>query len=204
METFLSIEKDYIEKNEILEKKSRFLAFAFYVETSEEAEVFLRKLKMEYKDAKHIVFAYRLLSTSRFSDDGEPSGTAGKPILDILEKEGIFNIIVCVVRYFGGVKLGAGPLLRVYANSAKSVLNNLRIYEKCNKTDLCLTFSEFEKLLKRALKENIKLSNTVFGENVTLTAVYPKNVKINLGKATKNEEIYHSFKVKNDDDNKDK
>lgn len=197
METFLSVEKDCIIKNELQEKKSRFLTFCKYVGSSEEAESFYRKLKMEYKDAKHVVFAYRLLTTSRCSDDGEPSGTAGKPILDILEKENVYNIIVCVVRYFGGVKLGAGPLLRVYASSAKSALQNLQVYEKCYQAEIEMTFQEFEKLLKRIQKENIKTFDIRFAERVTLKAIYPVGLKLNLGKVFKQEEIYHSFKVKN-------
>lgn len=197
METFYSVASDCVIKNEIEEKKSRFLTFCKYVETSEEAEAFYRKLKMEYKDARHVVFAYRLLTTSRCSDDGEPSGTAGKPMLDILEKENVYNIIVCVVRYFGGVKLGAGPLLRVYASSAKSVLNNLCVYEKCNKSEIVMNFQEFEKLLKRVQKEDIKLFDIQFAEKVTLNAVYPVDVKMNYGQVVKNEEIFYSFKVKN-------
>ena len=197
METFLSVERDLVVKNEIQEKKSRFLTFCKYVETSEEAESFYRKLKMEYKDAKHVVFAYRLLTTSRCSDDGEPSGTAGKPILDILEKENVYNIIVCVVRYFGGVKLGAGPLLRVYASSAKSVLQKLYVYEKCYKAEMEMTFSEFEKLLKRIQKENIKTFDIKFSEKVSLKAIFPIELKMNLGKVVKKEEIFYSFKVQN-------
>ena len=166
--------------------------------SSEEAESFYRKLKMEYKDAKHVVFAYRLLSTSRCSDDGEPSGTAGKPILDILEKAEVFNVIVCVVRYFGGVKLGAGPLLRVYANSAKSVLNNLYVYEKCFKAEIEMSFQEFEKLLKRIQKEKIKTFDIEFAEKVRLKAIFPVNLTTNFGNITKKEEIFYSFKVKND------
>lgn len=197
METFLSVESDVVIKNEIQEKKSRFLTFCKHVNSSEEAESFYRKIKMEYKDAKHVVFAYRLLTTSRCSDDGEPSGTAGKPILDILEKENVYNIIVCVVRYFGGVKLGAGPLLRVYASSAKGVLNKLYVYEKCYRAEIEMSFAEFEKLLKRIQKENIKTFDIKFAEKVTLTAIFPVGLKFNLGKILKKEEIFYSFKVQN-------
>ena len=197
METFLSVEKDVIIENEIEEKKSRFLAFCKYVETSEEAEGFYRQTKLKYKDARHVVFAYRLLNTSRFSDDGEPSGTAGKPILEIIEKSGVYNVVICVVRYFGGIKLGAGPLLRVYLNSAKGVLKELYVYEKCNKTTLELSFQEFEKLFKRTQKEDIKLFDLSFGEKVCLTAIYPQNLSLNTGKVLKTEQIYYSFKVKN-------
>lgn len=193
METFLSIKDDITQKNEIEEKKSRFIAFSKYVETSEEAEEFYRKLKLEYKDARHVVFAYRLLTTSRASDDGEPSGTAGKPILQILEKMNIYNIIVVVVRYFGGIKLGAGPLLRVYKNSASSVLTDLRVYEKANETRLELTFSEFESLLKQSMKEKIITKDIVFSEKVTLKAIYPKSFNLKIGHELSKKEIFYSF-----------
>lgn len=204
METFLSVDRDIVIKNEIQEKKSRFLTFCKYVETSEEAESFYRKLKMEYKDARHVVFAYRLITTSRCTDDGEPSGTAGKPILDILEKENVYNIIVCVVRYFGGVKLGAGPLLRVYASSAKGVLGDLRVYEKCYKSELIMTFQEFERLLKMIPKEKIKTFDVRFSDGVTLKAIYPVNFKLGFGKVEKQEETFCSFKVGNGKDNKNR
>ncbi|MBR1926044.1 MAG: YigZ family protein [Clostridia bacterium] len=198
METFLSVDCEKVLKNEIIEKKSRFLSFAKYVKSSVEAEEFCREIKQTYSDAKHVVFAYRLLNTSRFSDDGEPSGTAGKPILQLLEKMNVYNIVVVVVRYFGGIKLGAGPLLRVYSSSAKEVLNDLCVYEKCYKSKLKLTFQDFEKLLKMTLKEKVKTENIVFSDNVSLDIIYAKNVNLNLGEEISKTEVYYSFGDKNE------
>ena len=83
----------------------------------------LVELKNKYKDATHICFSYIINNTKRFSDDNEPSGTAGIPILNVLENNNLNYVLCCVVRYFGGIKLGAGGLLRAYSNSAKECLN---------------------------------------------------------------------------------
>ena len=88
MESFLSVKKDEIYTSEIVINKSRFLGFAKFVESGDEAESFLNELREKYKDARHICFAYKLRNSARLSDDGEPSGTAGKPILNIIEKKG--------------------------------------------------------------------------------------------------------------------
>ena len=198
METFLSVDYEKVITNEIIEKKSRFLSFAKYTETSEDAEKFCREIRQKYSDSKHVVFAYRLLTTSRFSDDGEPSGTAGKPILQVLEKMNVYNIVVVVVRYFGGIKLGAGPLLRVYSNSASSVLGELYVYENCYKSQLELSFSDFEKLLKMTLKQKVKTENITFSDKVKLDIIYSKDVVLNLGEELSKTEIYYSFGDKNE------
>ena len=158
MESFRSITDLKILESEIIEKKSRFLSFAKYVPSSEQAEMFIRETRKKYSDAKHIVFAYRLLSVSRASDDGEPSGTAGRPILDVIQKLDLYNIVVVVVRYFGGTKLGAGPLLRTYSKSASEVLKtDFRLYEKCFKAKISVSFQKFEELLKLASKNFVDL-----------------------------------------------
>ena len=179
---FISLPKDVLKTGEIVEKKSRFLAFAKNVETSEEAEEFYRSIKKEHKTARHTVCAYKLQTLSHFTDDGEPSGTAGKPILDVIEKQGLVNVIVVVVRYFGGIKLGAGPLLRVYSNSASLVLKPpFALFESCQKLQAKITFAQFQNLLKLASKNEIKLENIEFNENVYLNI-------------TEKEEIFYSFK----------
>ena len=108
-------------------KKSRFISFAFPCASEQLALDYLHKLKSQYPDARHIAFAWRIrqadgLIAERFSDDGEPTGTAGKPILAPLEGQGVINTVVAVVRYFGGIKLGTGGLVRAYGQAAKLVL----------------------------------------------------------------------------------
>ena len=118
MKEYLTIGKR--SKTEFVEKRSRFIGSAFPVNNREEAERIVSELKSEYWDAKHNVFAYILRegNIKRFSDDGEPQGTAGMPVLDVIEKQGLCDVLVVVTRYFGGVLLGTGGLVRAYSHSA--------------------------------------------------------------------------------------
>ena len=198
MDTFLSLNSEKILKGELEIKKSRFLSFARYVNSSEEAEEFLRGIKKEHNSAKHVAFAYRLLNVSRASDDGEPSGTAGKPMLGLLEKMELFNVVVVVVRYFGGIKLGAGPLLRAYVDSASQVLiPPFWVYEKCIKADIEVDFKEFEQILPYSLKHKIVTQDVQFSEKVKLCVIYPKNFEKTFKNENNKKEIYYSFGVKN-------
>lgn len=109
-------------EDEILIKKSRFIGYAMPVETEDEAIKFIEEIKTKHRDATHNVYAYVLGEDSnvqRFSDDGEPSGTAGIPTLEVIKKEDLRNVVVVVTRYFGGIKLGAGGLIRAYTKGAK-------------------------------------------------------------------------------------
>lgn len=109
-------------EDETIINKSRFIGYAMPIETEEEALEFIEEIKTKHRDATHNVYAYVLGENSniqRFSDDGEPSGTAGIPALEVLKKEDLRNIVVVVTRYFGGVKLGAGGLIRAYTKGAK-------------------------------------------------------------------------------------
>lgn len=108
-------------------KKSKFLAFALETNSATQAQEVFQALKKQHKKANHVCYAYKIVSNGveqvKFSDDGEPSGTAGKPILSVIEKKNMENVAVYVVRYFGGVKLGAGGLVRAYSKAASGVLN---------------------------------------------------------------------------------
>ncbi|MFQ5335871.1 MAG: IMPACT family protein [Flavobacteriales bacterium] len=115
------------------EKGSRFLSFAYPVSGEEEVNARLDELRKKHHAARHICFAYRINPERplvRASDAGEPSNTAGKPILTQLESCLLFNVLICVVRYFGGVKLGTSGLVRAYKRAAMDVINNARIIEK--------------------------------------------------------------------------
>lgn len=108
-----------IKKLQLIEvKKSKFYSGAFVVKTKEDCEKILLELQKEHKKATHICYAYSLCNTAKMCDDGEPSGTAGKPILNVIEKKKLQNIMIVVIRYFGGVKLGAGGLVRAYTKAA--------------------------------------------------------------------------------------
>ncbi len=110
--------------DEFIEKKSRFIGYVKPVETQEQAVDFINQIKSKHWDATHNVFAYVLRNgmIKRFSDDGEPSGTAGMPMLDVLEKSGVVDVCVVGTRYFGGIMLGAGGLVRAYSHTAKIAL----------------------------------------------------------------------------------
>ena len=119
---------------EIVEKKSKFIANIFYVENIEEAEAKLKEVKKKYYDARHNCFAYSIFTkegvVNRFSDDGEPSGTAGAPMLNILTSKNLSNCLVIVTRYFGGILLGTGGLVRAYTGAVQEALSKIKEINK--------------------------------------------------------------------------
>ena len=140
MDKFFSIEKE--SKYELVVKKSKFIANAYYVENEKDAEEKIKAIKRKYYDARHNCYAYKIMSTEKAeykkcSDDGEPSGTAGRPMLDVILGEDIYNVAVVVTRYFGGVLLGTGGLVRAYSKAVQEGFRESRIIEK--KHGICLT-----------------------------------------------------------------
>lgn len=122
-----SIKKDI--ENTIILKKSKFITKLYKINNIEETNNILEQLKKEYKDSTHICYGYIVNGLEKCSDDGEPSGTAGLPILNILKKNNLTNILAVVIRYFGGIKLGAGGLVRAYSNSVNETLKLSDIIE---------------------------------------------------------------------------
>lgn len=132
MEEFFIVEK--AGQGEIVEKKSRFIAHVLPVQSEEEALLHIEKIKKEYWDARHNCYAFiigRNSEIQRFSDDGEPQGTAGKPILEVLMNGNIHNTLIVVTRYFGGTLLGTGGLVRAYGQSAKAGIENALVMRVC-------------------------------------------------------------------------
>lgn len=119
---------------ELVEKKSKFIANIFYVESREEAEDIIKKVNKKYYDARHNCYAYRIITKDgvieKSSDDGEPSGTAGAPMLTIVSKNNIANVLVVVTRYFGGILLGTGGLVKAYSGTCVLALEKANIIEK--------------------------------------------------------------------------
>lgn len=159
---------------EIVEKKSKFIANIFYVESVEEAEDIIKEIKKKYFDARHNCFAYSIFSKegiiNRFSDDGEPSGTAGAPILNILTSRNLCNILVIVTRYFGGILLGTGGLVRAYTRATIEALNNVKEVIKALgiEVKLEISYQDLEKA-KYYLKQcEIKIINLDYNEKVTI------------------------------------
>lgn len=157
---------------EIVEKKSKFIANIFYVETVEEAEEKVKEIKKKYFDARHNCFAYSVFTkdgiVNRFSDDGEPSGTAGAPMLNILNSKGITNLVVVVTRYFGGILLGTGGLIRAYTGATQEALT--KIEEVCKdlglEAKLQTTYPDLEKLKYYLKQNNIEITNIEYNEEV--------------------------------------
>lgn len=183
--------------SEIVEKKSKFIANIFYVESVKEAEEKLKEVKKKYYDARHNCYAYSIFTDSgkveRFSDDGEPSGTAGAPILNIISSNELSNILVVVTRYFGGILLGTGGLVRSYSEATLSALEKAEIVNK----DLGLiakfkvSYSDAEKIKYYFKEENIKIINNEFDENVNFLVEITKEKYDNI---LKNKEEF-KFKI---------
>lgn len=166
---------------ELVEKKSKFIANLFYIESREEAEDIIKMQKKKYYDARHNCYAFRVLGEDgiieKSSDDGEPSGTAGAPMLNILSKMEITNVLLIVTRYFGGILLGTGGLVKVYSNSTKLALEKAEIsmLEEGFVYKLELNYSDLENF-KYFMKNNeIKILKEEYFENVKLSIFVPKN-----------------------------
>ena len=126
---------------EFEEKKSKFIGICFYIDSEEYFFSKLDEIKNKYPKATHYVYAYRLIDTGRLNDDGEPSGTGALPIQNILEKEDLYMIGFVVVRYFGGIKLGAGGLIRAYSKACSNLINksNSKLLNKDFSNDITYT-----------------------------------------------------------------
>lgn len=157
---------------EIVEKKSKFIGTAIPIESEVEAEEFINSMRKKYYDATHNVFAYQLGERNelqRSSDDGEPSGTAGKPILDILKNEDIKNVAVVVTRYFGGTLLGTGGLVRTYSKCAKDALISSQIIEKVlyQEFEISVDYNLSGKVQFEMLNKNYTIKDTLYTDKVT-------------------------------------
>ena len=121
------------DETELEIKKSRFINMVFHIETEEEADAILAEIRKKHYKATHVCWAYVLNTNPRrqkASDDGEPSGTAGKPILEVIDHRDLKDVLVVVIRYFGGIKLGTGGLIRAYGGGASDVLNHCTVIKK--------------------------------------------------------------------------
>ena len=156
---------------EIVEKKSRFIATVFSVESEDEALEIVAKMKKKYWDARHNCYAYVIGDNNqvqRFSDDGEPSQTAGKPIVDVLLAEQIHNVLVVVTRYFGGTLLGTGGLVRAYSKATKMGLDNSILVDKVYGTRLRirLDYSGTQKVKHILSQLNVYTIDTIYTDVV--------------------------------------
>lgn len=162
---------------EFIERRSRFIGHIFRTETEEEALARLKQMRETYWDATHNVYAYIIKDgATRFSDDGEPGGTAGMPVLQVLQREGIFNVTCVVTRYFGGILLGAGGLVRAYAHSAKIGLDAAGRSMKRVWTNVYLPcpYSWYERIKLEITAFGGIIKDTDFGVDVSFDLLLPE------------------------------
>ena len=180
MEEFTTILNDEIA--EIVEKKSRFIANIYHVENVEEAEEKIKSTKKKY-DAKHNCIAYRVIENGKVvekaSDDGEPSGTAGSPMLNILQKNNLCNLVVVVTRYFGGILLGTGGLVRAYSDATQMAIAKSVKVQKVKGIEIKveLEYSNLEIFKYYCKNKEINIVKLEYGENIMANLEMEENIK---------------------------
>lgn len=199
---------------EIVEKKSKFIANLIYVKSQEEAEEYLKNIRKKYYDAKHHCYAYSIMTKdgiiNRSSDDGEPSGTAGAPMLNIINKNELINVLVVVTRYFGGILLGTGGLVKAYSDSTLKAIENADfvIEERGYEVRLEINYNDFDKLSYYCKMNNINVINSEYSEkvicNIELNNEEKDKLLNNLNELSFKIEKYEIIKEKNIRKNLDK
>lgn len=165
-------------ETEYVEKRSRFIGHVKMVKTEEEARAFIESMKKRYYDARHNCWCYIIKEGGavRYSDDGEPQGTAGQPMLGVFEKEGITNVVCVVTRYFGGILLGAGGLVRAYTKSAKDALDaaGVSVVRRWVKLLVPCSYKSYERIRNETEKFGAVIQDTEYGADILLTVLVPE------------------------------
>jgi uncharacterized YigZ family protein len=165
---------------ELVEKKSKFIADVFYVESIRDAEEKIKEIEKKYYDARHHCYAFSIYEeggvTNRFSDDGEPSGTAGGPMLNIITQKNLSNILVVVTRYFGGILLGTGGLVKAYSGAFQKALEKATIIDKDLgiEATIVVSYSDQDKAKYYLEQNSINIVGTSYEEAVTITVELTK------------------------------
>lgn len=184
MSNFFTLKSDIedAEYNEIAqgflqEKKSKFISYIFRINSKDEAERYINIIKSNNKESRHVVYIYSYLEDNnlnvKFSDDGEPQGTGTRAIYELMTKEILTNICIVIVRYFGGILLGAGPLSRAYLNSAKEAIDKCQKTEIYNYIDYTFdvnynNYSSVKYILESYINNEVIIKNTDFGDNISI------------------------------------
>ena len=165
-------------ESEFVEKRSRFIGYIKPVETEAEARAFVEEIKKRHYDARHNCWCYLLREWGvvRYSDDGEPQGTAGQPMLGVFEKEGITDLVCVVTRYFGGILLGTGGLLRAYTKGAKDALDaaGVSVVRRWVRQLVPCTYSLYERLKQETERFGAVIEDTEYGADIVLTVLVPE------------------------------
>ena len=178
-----------IEKNvtaEVVDKKSKFIANFIYVDDVIKAEQLIKETRKKYFDARHNCIAYRIIENDQIieksSDDGEPSGTAGAPMLNILQKNNLANVLIIVTRYFGGILLGTGGLVRAYSDSLLKAIDQANIIKKClgEELEVTLDYNAFENFKYYCKNNKINIINTDYTESIVCRIEIEEDAKDKL------------------------
>ena len=163
---------------EFVEKRSSFLGHVRYVETEDEAKAFVTEMKKKFYDARHNCWCYIIKDGAvRYSDDGEPQGTAGIPMLEVLKREGVTNVVCVVTRYFGGVLLGTGGLLRAYTKSAKDALDaaGICVVRRWVKAEIACSYAMLERLKTECTAIGGVVADIEYSADVCLKLLLPED-----------------------------
>lgn len=165
--------------DEYIVEKSTFIGYAKPIKTEEEAIEFINEIKKKHKDATHNVWSYTIgenMNIQRYSDDGEPQGTAGIPTLEVIKKEDLRDVVVVVTRYFGGIKLGAGGLVRAYTKGAKVGIEAGIVIEKVKYSEvkIKIEYTQLGRIQNEIMNLGFKVKDTIYSEDVELI-VYVRN-----------------------------
>lgn len=166
-------------QSEFVEKKSRFISQIWPISSEEEARAQIEQVKKQYHDARHNCWCYILRDgTVRYSDDGEPQGTAGQPMLEVFSRESIVDVLCVVTRYFGGILLGTGGLARAYSRGAKDALvaSGVSVERLWDRILVQCPYSLYDRLRAETEKLSGVIEDTAFGADVTLTVLTPGGV----------------------------
>lgn len=193
MKEFYTIEKNI--ETEIVVKKSKFIANIFYISESKEAEEKIKEIRKKYFDARHNCFAYRVVekdnTIEKSSDDGEPSGTAGGPMLNILQKNNLANILIVVTRYFGGILLGTGGLVRAYSDALLEALEKTQKVKMVlgSEIEVTLSYNNFENFKYYCKNHEINIISTEYKENIVC------KIDMELGKKVEFDKDYENKRL---------
>ena len=160
-----------------VEKRSEFIGHVWRVESEEEARAHIEATKKKHYDARHNCWCYIIRGGAvRYSDDGEPQGTAGQPMLNVFQREGVENVCCVVTRYFGGILLGAGGLVRAYTQSAKDALDaaGISVVRRWVAMEVPCTYGQFESVRREVLSFDGVVENVDYGADVVLSALLPE------------------------------
>lgn len=166
-----------IAEAEFVEKRSRFIGNIWPIESEEEARAHIEEMKKKHYDCRHNCWAYRLRegAVERYSDGGEPQGTAGQPILNVFQREEVWNVVCVVTRYFGGILLGAGGLTRAYGRSAKDALDasGISVVRPWTAMEVPCSYAQYEEVRREVFHFGGVEEQTDFGADVLLSVLIP-------------------------------